>query len=112
MPPTPEPVSSPKIRQSERSVTASGRTQMTAWATVMLGGIILAENVLELGGMVPEAQELTAGFMAVLVILHGVCLAWERGKVDDAAGLRLPRWPLWALPLVMWLGYAWWSDGR
>ena len=109
---TPEPVYLPKTRPPERSITASGRTQMTAWATVVLGGIILADNVLELGGMVPEARELTAGLMAVLVILHGVCLAWERGKVDDAAGLRLPRWPLWALPFVLWLGYGWWTDGQ
>jgi hypothetical protein len=83
---------------------------MTVWGTVIIGGIILAENVLELGGVVPDARQLTAGFLAVLVLLHGLTLAWERGKVDDAAGLRLPRWPLYALPLLLWLGYGWWTD--
>jgi hypothetical protein len=107
---TPEQANLPTIRRVERTTTGAGRTPITAWVTVVLGGIILAENVLELGGVVPEAQELTAGFLAVLLLVHGVSLAWERGKVEDSAGLRLPRWPLAALPFVLWLGYGWWQD--
>jgi hypothetical protein len=112
MPNPTEQANLPKIRRLERSATNSGGTPLTAWTTVVLGGIILADNVLELGGVVPTSQELTAGFLAVMLIVHGVSLAWERGKVDDAAGLRLPRWPLWALPFVFWLGYMWWQDAQ
>ncbi|HTB63975.1 MAG TPA: hypothetical protein VK737_10340, partial [Opitutales bacterium] len=84
------------------------RTSGVAWLTVLLGAPILVGNVAELGGVQPAAQEWTAWLFAALILVHGVGLAW-RWRSEDAV-LRLPRWPLWAFPLVLGLGVAWWRD--
>ncbi len=85
------------------------RTPAVAWLTVFMGGMLLAGNVAELGGVPETAREWTAWLLAGLILVHGVSLAWSSRRSGE--GLRLPRWPLIALAFIIWLGLAWWRDG-
>lgn len=90
----------------------SGLTRVVAWLLVLLGGVLLVGNLLELGGAAPSSRVWSAWVLAGMVLLHGLSLAWRAEGEDESAGLRLPRWPLAGLPLVLWLGFAWWHDQR
>ena len=87
----------------------SDPTPMASWLTVAVGGALVAGNVVELGGVQPAAREWSAWMLAGLVLVHGFSMAWRWGA--ENADLRLPRWPLWAAPLVVGLFVAWRHDG-
>ncbi len=83
-------------------------TPTVSWLTVLLGGALVAGNVVELGGVEPAAREWSAWMLAGLVVVHGVSMAWRWGVEQE--DLRLPRWPLWAATIVLGLWFAWWHD--
>jgi len=74
----------------------------------MLGGAVVIGNVVELGGVQPAARVWTAWMLAGLLVVHGVSLAWRARYADDL--LRVPRWSLLGLLIILWLGGAWWRD--
>ncbi len=74
----------------------------------MLGGAVVIGNVVELGGVPASARVWTAWMLAGLLVVHGVSLAWRARYADDL--LRVPKWSVLGLLLVIWLGCAWWQD--
>ena len=84
------------------------QTPEASWLTVMLGGAVVIGNVVELGGVQPAARVWTAWMLAGLLVVHGVSLAWRARYADDF--LRVPKWSLISLLMVIWLGCAWWQD--
>ncbi len=97
----------PKNRRPDEPAEGE-RPLGVAWVTVVLGGLLVLGNVLELGGVQGAACEWSAWMLAGLVLAYGVSLGLEGGA--DTEGLRLPRLPLIVLPFVVWLGFAWWHD--
>lgn len=93
---------------NNRDHAVFNETPAAAWLTVLLGGALVVGNVVELGGVQPAAREWSAWMLAGLIVVHGVSMGWRWGI--EEVNLRLPKWLLWAAPIVLGLLIAWWHD--
>jgi len=98
----------PKNHDSVEGPSRGEQTPGMSWLTVVMGGMLLAGNVLELGGVPLAAREWTAWMLAGIILVHGVGLGWPR--VGQGDNLRLPRWPILAATLILCLVLAWCMD--